>query len=274
MKFFCPICNENAKRIFISKHKKSIYECKNKNCGHFFTPPHKENQGIVPRFENIETLSDKSLSEFGERNERLLNLFTNKLDKKDYPINFLDYGAGVAHVSRTFKQVLGAKANIYCLEANPACLNLYEKYGLTQILTLNELNKKIDFVFMIEVIEHIEDPIVAMRQIIPYLNTNGLLFLSTPMGSRIENKTNAYDTPSHLHFFSKKSLNLMLKKSGFSEISFKYYPEMYPISQSKYIKLKIAVKKLISKLLFNSKNSITHLVGFTKYENKFDKKPN
>ena len=66
----------------------------------------------------------------------------------------------------------------------------------------------------------------------------------------------------------------MLKKSGFSEISFKYYPEMYPISQSKYIKLKIAVKKLISKLLFNSKISITHLVGFTKYENKFDKKAN
>ena len=49
MKFFCPICNEDTMEIFISKHKKNIYECKNENCGHFFTPPLKENQGIVPR---------------------------------------------------------------------------------------------------------------------------------------------------------------------------------------------------------------------------------
>mgnify|MGYP001228824024 CR=1 FL=1 len=263
-KINCPICNKEAIFIFISKHDKRIYECENENCKHFFTPPYMENQGIVPRDGNIENLSDKAINIFGERNERLLKLFMKWIQNKNYPITFLDYGAGNAHVSRTFKQSLGTKVKIYCLEANPAFQNLYKKYGLIQITTPNELSDKIDFIYMIEVIEHVEDPIATMKQLIKYLNKDGLIFLSTPLGTRIENKTNAYNTPSHLHFFSKKSFNLMLKKSGFMEITFQYYPEMYPIPSNKYLKLKKTIKKLISHLLLNPKMPITHLVGFTK----------
>ena len=180
----------------------------------------------------------------------------------------MDYGAGDANVSRTFKQLLGTKAKIYCLEANPAFQHFYQKYELIQISTLNELREKIDFIYMIEVIEHVEDPIATMKDLIKYLNKDGLIFLSTPLGTRIENKTNAYNTPSHLHFFSKKSFNLMLKKSGLMEIKFQYYPEMYPIPSNKYLKLKKIIKKLISYLLLKPKIPITHLVGFTKLINK------
>ena len=267
MEINCPICSNEAIFIFISKHDKRIYECENENCKHFFTPPYKENQGIVPREGNIENLSDKATNIFGERNERLLKLFMKRIQNKNYPITFLDYGAGNAHVSRTFKQVLGTKAKIYCLEANPACQDLYQKYGLLQISTPNELKEKVDFIYMIEVIEHLDDPIASMTQLSHSLNENGLIFLSTPLGTKIESKTHAYETPSHLHFFSKKSFNLMLNKSGFMEITFRYYPEMYVLPSRKYQKFKMAVKKFISNTFLKFLIKDNHLVGCTKLIN-------
>ena len=266
-KFNCPICSDVSLFIFTSKHARDIYECTNKDCGHFMTIPHMENQGIVPRYENVERLSDININIYGERNERLLKLLLNWLKNKNYPITFLDYGAGNAHVSRTFKKVLDTKVKIYCLEANPAFQDLYQKYGLIQIATPNELKEKIDFIYMIEVIEHLEDPIATMKQLRQSLNKNGSIFLSTPLGTRIENATNAYDTPSHLHFFSKKSFNLMLNKSGFTEIIFKHYSEMYPLTSNKYHKLKIAIKKLILNSFLKfliPKKKVMHLVGLTR----------
>ena len=163
--------------------------------------------------------------------------------------------------------MLGTKAKIYCLEANPACQDLYQKYGLLQISTPNELKEKVDFIYMIEVIEHLDDPIASMRQLSHSLNRNSLIFLSTPLGAKIESKTHAYETPSHLHFFSKKSFNLMLKKSGFMEITFRHYSEMYMLPSKKYQRLKIAVKKFISNTFLKFLIKDNHLVGCTKLIN-------
>lgn len=263
----CPICNSKSFFIFTSKHSRAIYECSNKDCNHFFTPFYSENQGIVPREDNIEKISDEYLRIYYERNKKLLKLFQSKLKNNDFPTTFLDYGAGSAHVSRTFRELLNNKARIYCLEKNSDFYNFYQKYELTYIKDLKELDKKIDFIYLIEVIEHLKDPIETMKQLSKFLNKNGLIFISTPLGTKIENETNAYDTSSHIHFFSKKSFNLMLKKSGFTEIIFKYYPEMYPKSSNKYIEIKMSIKNLILNSFLKSvfpKIVINHLVGFTR----------
>jgi len=263
----CPICNTESIFIFISKHQRDIFQCTNDVCGHFFTPQLTDNQGIVFRDDAMSANSDKDLRIYGERNKRLLKLFLKYLNKKNFPLTFLDYGAGTAHISRTFKQVLANKVNIYCLELNPACKDLYKKYGLFQISTLKEIEKKIDFIYMIEVIEHLENPIESMKQLRKILNLNALIFLSTPLGTIKENQTHAYETSSHLHFFSRKSFNLMLKKSGFAEIKFKYYSEMYPIPSNNYQRLKMAVKGFINNsfLEYFSKNK--HITGYTKLTN-------
>jgi hypothetical protein len=70
-------------------------------------------------------------------------------------INFLDFGAGNAHVSRTFKSILKDDVNIYCLESNPLCKNLYSKYKLIQLEGINEVSNHIDLIYMIEVIEKV-----------------------------------------------------------------------------------------------------------------------
>jgi hypothetical protein len=267
-KLKCTICKTEASYVFTSKHSRNIYECPNEDCGHFFTLPSTDEQGICIRDENIEKESDESIAVFDERNERLLKLLTGFLNKKDYPITFMDFGAGNAHISRTFKRALGDKVKIYCLEPNPVCKDFYNKYGLLHLLKLNDLSEKIDLIYMIEVIEHLDNPIAVMSQLNQHLNKKAAIFLSTPVGRRLEKTTNAFDTPSHLHFFTERSLNLTLKKSGFSKISFKYYPEMYPLpSQRNHHKVKAATRKLIKSifsLMRPSSNQIGHLVGFTR----------
>jgi hypothetical protein len=268
IKLECPICITAASFVFTSKLSRNIYECSNGDCGHFFTPPFTNEQGICARDENLEKESDESIGIFDERNGRLLKLLTDLLNIQDYPATFMDFGAGNAHISRTFKRVLGDKVKIYCLEPNPACKDLYQKYGLLRLSTLSDLPEKIDLVYMIEVIEHLDNPVATMSLLSQHLKENGAIFLSTPIGRRQENTTNAYDTPSHLHFFTEKSLNLTLKKSGFSEISFKYYAEMYPLPlQGILHRAKAAIRKLIKRIILlirPNSNQIGHLVGLTK----------
>jgi len=271
-KLSCPICNTDSSFIFSSKHSRKIYECANEDCGHFFTPPSANSQGICIRNEDIERESDESMHLFNERNKRLLSLLLGFLKKKEYPITLIDFGAGNAHISRTFKLELGNKAKIYCLEPNPICTGLYKKYGLLHLLTINDLPEKIDLIYMIEVIEHLEDPIATLNILSQHLDKNGLIFLSTPVGRKLESTTNAYDTPSHLHFFTEKSLNLALKKAGLSEIHYKFYPEIYPLPlplplQAMFGRPIILIKKLIKKfflLVRKESRQINHLVGATK----------
>jgi SAM-dependent methyltransferase len=264
----CPICSFPSQFIFNSKHKKSIYECSNIICGHLFTPIEKEAQGICERATNIEDESDEFLRIYNERNIRLLKLFNKRLAKNSLPIKLLDFGAGNAHISRSIKKNLGDKCVIYCIESNPICSELYSKYQLTHIKKIEDLKEKVDLIYMIEVIEHCEDPITTLKNLSSKLTPGGFIFLSTPLGKSEESSTIAYDTKSHLHFFTERSLNLALKTAGLLEIKYQFFPQMYPLPEKWPLLLNYAriTKSLLKKLLgsLGSKNSVSHLVGFTK----------
>ena len=264
----CPICNSTANYIFTSKNNKKIFQCCFLSCGHFFTPMLKADQGICMRPDDLEKESNESLKIFDKRNLKLLKLFKSNFKNQTKQLRFLDFGAGNGHISRTFKRILKDKCIIYCLDTNPLVKNFYSKFDLKQIESSSELLDKIDLIYMIEVIEHLENPIAVMKTLSRLLDANGQIFITTPIGKNKENLTNAFDTASHLHFFTQKSLNLTLIKSGFLEIDYKFHPEMHaPSLKSDVISkninlLKLFIKIILSKIAPNK--SINHLVGFTK----------
>jgi hypothetical protein len=263
----CPICCFNSTFIFKSKNDRNIFECANFDCGHFFTPPLNEVQGICDRNSNIEQESDEFLDIYDERNIRLLNLFKKILNSHNYPLKFLDFGAGNAHISRTFKRELRDDCIIYCVESNELCKNLYQKYQLVYIKEISELPDQIDLVYMIEVIEHLADPITVLSGLRNIIKPDGMLFLSTPLGSKKESTTIAYDTPSHLHFFTEKSLNIALQSAGLTQINFGHFPEMYPLPKNRNLVIDLLgkIKRKLNKFIFLETNpKVTHLVGFTK----------
>ena len=272
-KIFCPICFDEGKFSFISKNSHKIYCCKNKNCNHFFiSDPHK-GQGIHTRNEDLTVESNNNLKEFGERNKRLLKLFLKKIPRrKKYKL--LDFGSGCAHISRTFKTYLGKKSKIYCLEANQKCRKFYPQWDLIPLSDLKDIEEKIDIVYMIEVIEHLKNPRESLLKLKKVMNKNSLLFLSTPPGYHDENLTNAYDNPTHIHFFTPESLNYLLSSIGFKKLSFDSYTEMYPIKKKYSIAKEIIykIKVFVKKTLFNTQRKYIktkypfHLVGFTKLD--------
>ena len=224
----CPICGHSSNFVFVSMHGRPIHECVEHACGHFFTPALQADQGICERDVVIERESDQDFSLYGERNERLLVRLRKLLPEITRPFRLLDFGAGNAHMSRTFKAKLGDSAEIYCFEPNENCHRLYARNGLVHIAALDSIPDGLDLIYMIEVIEHLEDPIAILRFLRSKLGETGKIFLSTPHGSRYERFTNAYETRSHLHFFTETSLNLALDKAGFTPIEFTFVSDMYP----------------------------------------------
>ena len=263
----CPICRADSRYIFTSRHDRRICECSNRDCGHFFTPVVHETQGVCVRSDDLPQESDASLKIYDERNARLLALFLRRRGPLSRPIVFLDFGAGDAHVSRTFKTHLQDRCEIYCLEPNPACEGFYERHGLIQVRGLDSIPGGVDFVYMIEVVEHLEDPVGTLRGLRGVMSDGALLFLSTPEGSRHSRETHAYDTPSHLHFFTPRSLNRALSAAGFEEIDYRRYPEMYPRPGSAAGRLMACAKDLVRPLAWAIlRPHVKHkdLAGFTR----------
>ena len=261
----CPICGFEAVYIFISKHGHRIWQCREARCGHLFTHQLRETQGICARGEDVERESDESLMFFAERNVRLLGLFRNYLKGRIAPVKLLDFGAGNAHVSRTVKEHLGEQCTIYCLEPNPNCGGLYRKYGLIQVEGMEQIPDGIDLIYMIEVVEHLPDPIATLKLLRKSLAPEGFLFISTPRGLTDENLTNAFDTPSHLHFFTPSSLNSALTQAGFSAIQFSYVPAMYPLPfRGRFFPRTISVVKKLIRDISNLRRGPRHLVGVTR----------
>ena len=67
----CPICEHSGKFIFVSRHNHFIYQCLNKNCGHFWVPEYTNEQLLYEREENLENESNNNLKIFGRRNKKL-----------------------------------------------------------------------------------------------------------------------------------------------------------------------------------------------------------
>lgn len=108
-----------------------------------------------------------------------------------------------------------------------------------------EQNKtKWDVISFFGVIEHIPDPVQALRQANKLLKKNGLVAIAVPnyecFSTYFQKITKAPDRhlafPSHIMIFTKKSAEYMLRKNGFEPIAIWYWG-MDAIELLKYMKL-------------------------------------
>lgn len=229
----CPVCARPSEFRFRSRLGRAIYACVAADCSHLHTPIVESQQGVHVRPQDIAEESDRSLALYGERNRRLLHRLLVELGAdKDRPMAILDFGAGDGHVARSFREGLGSAARIYCVESEAQCAALHAAHGLLPLRSLRELPEPVDLIYSIEVVEHLEDPRSVLCAMRDALKPGGKLFLSTPPGHPVESMTNAYDNPTHLHFFTPLSLNRLLGEVGFEPMAFRHFPEMYPLPQA------------------------------------------
>lgn len=83
--------------------------------------------------------------------------------------------------------------------------------------------KSFDIICMFQILEHVKDPICFLSQYKEYLKPNGLICIEIPNINdalryvyNLPNYNKFYFHPAHLWYFSEKSLNILMKKAGFS----------------------------------------------------------
>ena len=92
--------------------------------------------------------------------------------------------------------------------------------------TFNEIKKNNDIVAAFDVLEHVENPIEILKKINKKMKKKDQIFLTFPHSESFKSKIlkekwQMVVPLAHLHFFSGKSTDIMLKKAGFKTVAIK-----------------------------------------------------
>lgn len=249
----CPICGELPRESFQSKHLQ-VLQCGNPSCGHLYAanapPDHGVQEHADPRAER---------EKYWERDKRLVRYWSEQ-GFLDPDSKVLDFGAGSGHIASAIREFLGV-SKITCIEADPLARQWLDTCGLAVAQDLEQCPSDFTSVLLVELIEHVEAPIALLQKIRHHMAPAGKLFLTTPCGeTRSGNRrTNAYDTPEHVHFFTERSLRLALSKAGFRKFQFLVVPALYPRGKG-VISAGMAYLKGIARRIHSRLFGYSHLV--------------
>lgn len=248
----CPICGSAPRQRFEAKFV-TVEQCG--SCRHIYAENPGPDQGV-------QTLVDPDLafSEYRERNNRLISLWQRGgFLRQDSRV--LDVGAGTGHILRSIRGRL-PHAQINCTEADHTANSYLRSMNFNVIDGFESAEPKgYDAILLIEVVEHVNDPIEFLRACGKLLRRDGGIFLTTPCGetrSGVRDSLEAYNTPEHIHFWTERSFAICCAKAGFSFRKIEpgiMYPQKSPV---------IGAVKSVARVLRDQVHGIRHIVGFLK----------
>ncbi|MEM7819495.1 MAG: class I SAM-dependent methyltransferase [Candidatus Aenigmatarchaeota archaeon] len=227
----CCICNsDNYKNLYkIKRSDGTINIVKCKNCGHIYQNPRLSDNEIKKAYNKIKkfyrTMPRKT-------NIMSFNLLNNKrleeIEKYANKGKVLDIGCSFGNFLNTAKkrgwETYGNDISKYISDFAKKKMKLNVFYGtIEQIKYPKEF---FDTITLFDVIEHLPDPKKTLKECNRIMKKNGLLIIQTPaidsIYAKIKGKNWEYFGIQHLNYFSKKSLETLLKKTGFKIIKIYY----------------------------------------------------
>jgi len=183
--------------------------------------------------------------------------------------SMLDYGSGNGEHSKVGLQrgwdVTGY--DVDCEVAKKVSEKFKYKYFCGTFADVNWENEKFDLVYANQVVEHLKDPITALKLVRERLKDDGVLLVAVPnihslshrikfitekLGLRKDKVGKYYDTEHHVFYYDKISISNMLKKAGFDVIS-KHNSRKAKLTEnkvSKFIRRNITEKIIPNSALF------------------------
>lgn len=217
----------------MSKHDFNILKCQSDSCGHLFVEQPNLEQGVMKKesaVDEVIELSRQVQENYRERNERLIDFWKNR-DFINNKTQLLDVGSGVGHIVKVLRKRY-SQMGITCVEPSKPYRFHLKECGFNVISDINAVEDKYDSILLVEVIEHVPDPVDLLKKLKLILNDNGRIFLTTPCGElpNESRNTTAYDEETHIHFFTEKSLNLACQLASLKPIELEYIEAVYPKS--------------------------------------------
>ena len=226
-KYNCPICGStNIKNWLICDDGQVLDCCKDCGTGYLTPYPTKISNLYQDYGEHITNLPD---SYFNKRLKiGFKKYFAFFLIKRisGENIKLLDYGGGAGFFINS-SQKLGIK-NSYLFEPSENLRRTaIEKVGIKKNYVTDNLSKfklKFNFVSMFDVIEHLPQERVhpLVQELKKHMEPGSYLFGQTPnrlsLNLKISrSKDPVISPPSHLIYFTKKSLDKLLRENGFEK---------------------------------------------------------
>jgi 2-polyprenyl-3-methyl-5-hydroxy-6-metoxy-1,4-benzoquinol methylase len=186
--------------------------------------------------EYLDYIAEKNALQHNFR-RRLSYLLRNNLVSKGG--NILEIGCAYGFLGETAREMLAAQYTGFdvvreaCVHAkllNPESIIIcgdYLKY---------QSPNTYDSVFMFDVIEHLKHPQRFIRKIYDELKGNGRLIITTGdidtlLPKLQKHRWRMIHPPTHLHYFSRKTLTLLLEKNGFGVRDIRYFPTCRSVKQ-------------------------------------------
>ncbi len=165
---------------------------------------------------------------------------TKDIEKYRRPGKILDIGTAGGHYLKAARdrgwEAFGVELSAYAVSWAK------EKFGLAIFNgTLEEAvfaENFFDVITINQALEHFPDPLAVLRKARQVLKDNGLLYVSVPNISVLENqikrggKLGAVREEEHLFWFSFKTLKMMLEKAGFKIFKVKRGPSLSAVASA------------------------------------------
>lgn len=234
-KIFLCACEEKQQITkFYTVENRNFVQCA--GCGVVFRNPMPSDSELAAIYADLYK-DDKILSHQTNQESSDYSLIQYKryiIEKFIKPgSNHTDYGAGTGSL---VKALMKEGINSIGIESsNEAREYAFNHKGVTLYKDLDVINDGSQDLFtLIEVIEHLPQPIDVLKEITIKLKPGGYLFITTPniLGIRaLIEKENWRESLKNFHlvFYTKHSLILNLKYAGFSKVSVIKYP---PVQRS------------------------------------------
>lgn len=250
----CPICGAAPGGEF-HRAGMAISRCGDRRCGHLYASHPAPSQGVQRGRDHR-----AEVEAFRARNGRLVDAWLRQGFLRP-GCAVLDFGSGSGHVALAVRDRVGS---VTCVEADEGAQRWLRSQGLELRASLAECGRTYDSALLVEVIEHLDDPVAFLADLRGHLAPGGQVFLSTPCGeTRLgDRRTNAYATPEHVQFFTERSLALAATKAGYSRPRLVYLPELYPAGPGPVGALRHGLRHRIVMPLLNAVRGYHHLVGY------------
>ena len=192
----CPLCQSNKTKNFYKESTREYSLCP--NCDFVFVPKiyHLSESEEKARYD-----SHNNDPEDVRYRQFLSQLLDPLLERISNNSSGLDFGSGPGPTLSLMLEECGHK------------VDLYDKFYARND---SVFEKNYDFITATEVLEHLRDPMVELNRLVGLLKNNAYLAVMTELLTPQIDFSNWYykNDPSHIGFFSKKTLNYLANYFG------------------------------------------------------------
>lgn len=210
----CPdlYINENIDFAFFPRPSEAFLN-------HYYTFTEEKNIKQWKKFSNSQSMKDTANFVMDKVHELG---YSKKLHAES---KILDYGCGTGWFSFS---LINQYKKIYALDFNKELLNYLSDQSNKIINVIRNYEIKnyhnyFDLVFSFDVFEHLSDPLSQVIQINNAIKKDGICIICVPNFNSYFFKVNIskhpyFSYPSHLNYFSVKSIEYMMAKAGFKDV--------------------------------------------------------